>query len=313
MPVISSPTPSAIFTPASTTSHPDVVPYISTADYTNAPTAVDATALIPAGNAQANLVELNNVIRRASGWANSLCHQILAATLDIQMTSGVLVRSDGTLRVVCDFWPVIELDAFSAGPRPSMMAAVTQTADIWMRGRKVLVVPVFGLSGSANNFGFPGALRPGGRAYCQWSYWNGWPHTTLSASVTLGAGTLPITNYLPAAVAGRVVTIWDGASTEQVTVLPGFTGGTSLPLAAGTLFGHTVPTAPGSITVSAFPDDIRQAVISLTSALIKTRGAESYELEAVGQEPSKSALMEGGGLEDLAVAVDLLQQYRRVA
>jgi len=301
-----------IFSPATTTSHPDVVPYISTEDYLNAPTAVDTSSLIPGGTTQQNLQALANVIRSASGWANNLCYQILAATLDTQLASGLLVRRDGTVRVVCDFWPVLELASFSAGPRPSMLAAVTATSDIWLKGRKVLVVPVSGLSGTSTNFAFPGPLVPGSRAYGLWSYWNGWPHAALTATAAQGATSLAITPALPAATSGRVMTIWDGANTEQVLIGASFTGGTSLPVPA-TLNTHTLPTAPGSILVSTLPDDVRQAVISLTSALIKTRGAQSYDMASVGQAPSKSELIEGGGLEDLAVAVDLLTQYRRAA
>jgi hypothetical protein len=303
-----------IFTPAASVFHPDVVPYISIADYVGAPTAVDVSALIPGGSTQANLVELGNVIRRASGWANNLCHQILAATLDTQMASGVRVRNDGTIQVACDFWPLLELDTFLAGPSPSTMSAVTQTADIWMKGRKVLVVPVYGQSSNPSNaLAFPGPLLPGHRAYCQWGYWNGWPHTTLAANVALIDSSITVANTMPAALAGRVVTIWDGVNTEQLAIASTFTGGTLLPIVGHPAFIHTVPAVPNTIMVSTFTDDQRQAVISLISALIKTRGAESYEMQSVGQEPSKSELMEGGGLEDLAVAVDLLSYYRREA
>jgi hypothetical protein len=300
-----------IFIPAQTTFHPDVVPYISTTDYANAPTAVSTTDLVPGGNAQANLVEFANVIRRASGWANSLCHQILAATLDVQARSGLYVRRDGTVRVVCDFWPVLEVDTFLAGPSPSTMSAITDPADMALIGRKVLSVPVSGMSGnSVGNLQFPGPLRPGDRAYCQWGYWNGWPHTTLAATLAHGGSTLVVTNAMPPALAGRAMTIWDGPLTEQVQIAASFTGGTSLPLVGVTLNDHTLPAAPALIMVSTFPDDMRQGVISLTSALIKVRGAESYDMPSVGAEPSKEALIEGGGLEDLAVAVDVLAQYR---
>jgi hypothetical protein len=307
----------AIFTPAATVSHPSVVPYISLADYASAPTAVDTTALIPGGSVQGNLVELGNVIRRASAWADNLCFQILAATLDTQMESGVRVRNDGTVHVACDFWPVLELDSFLAGPSPSTMSAVTQTADIWLKGRKVLVVPVYGQSANpSNSLAFPGPLLPGHRAYCQWAYWNGWPHSMLAATTVKTATSLVLQTALPQAAAGQTLMIWDGASTEPVQVAASFTGGKTVPLAAATVFDHTLPTlptTPGSITVTALPDDVRQAVISLTSALIKTRGAESYEMASIGQEPSKSDLIEGGGLEDLAVAVDLLGKYQRSA
>lgn len=300
-----------IFTPAGTTSHPDTVPYISTDDYQNAPTAVDTTALIPGGTTQANLVELANVIRRASSWADNLCYQTLAATLDTQ-TCEARVRRDGTVRVHNDYWPLLELDSFTAGPSPSTMTAVVDTANIFMPGRAVLAVPVAGLVANTADYGYPPrSLRAGDRAYCQWSYWNGWPHTALAAAAAADAATLTVTAALPAAAAGRTLTIWDGAVTEQVVVAASFTGGTTVPLTAGTVYAHTLPAAPASVTVTALPDDVREAVISLTSCLIKTRGAESYEMDAVGQTPSKSAVIEGGGLEDLSLAADLLDRYRR--
>lgn len=302
----------AIFTPTSNVSHPEVVPYISLADYIAAPTGVDTTALIPGSTTTANAVELSNVIRRASAWANNICYQILGSTLDTQTSSGIKVRADGTIRVMCDFWPVLEVDSFSVGLLPSLMAAVADTSDIWLNGRKVLIVPVTGIS-SPTTTGFPGAVRVGSLVYCQWQYWNGWIHTTLASSVLANATTLDFNTTLPAAAAGQTVAIWDGANTERVQIATSFTGGTSATLTNPTQFAHTLPTAPDYITVTALPDDVRQAVISLTSALIKTRGAESYEMASVGQNPSKSDMIEGGGLEDMSIAVDLLDRYRRVA
>jgi hypothetical protein len=155
----------SIFTPPVTVFHPDVVPYISTSDYTSAPTAVDVSALIPNGSAAANLMALAVVIRSASSWANNICRQILAATLDTQVRSRVYVRGDGTVRVKCDFWPVLEVDTFLAGPSPSTMAAITDPADMFLVGRKVLSVPVAGISGnSVGSLQFPGPLMPGDRA-----------------------------------------------------------------------------------------------------------------------------------------------------
>lgn len=304
----------AIFTPQVTVFHPDVVPYISTSDYTNAPTAVDVSALIPGGNAAANLMALAVVIRSASSWANNLCRQILAATLDTQVKSGVHVRTDGTIRVKCDFWPVLEVDTFLAGPSPSTLAAITDPADMFLIGRKVLSVPVAGISGnSVGTLQFPGPLMPGDRAYAQWGYWNGWPHAQLAHAIATSDTTVIVTPTQPAALANRVITVWDGASTEQLVVAGTFAGGTTIPIVGTPQFIHALPAAPASIMVSTFADDIRQAVVSLTSALIKTRGAEAYEMDAIGQEPSKSELIEGGGMEDLSIAVDLLSFYRRAA
>lgn len=304
----------AIFVPAATTSHPDVVPYISLADYISAPTAMDTTSLVPGGTTAQNQQELANTIRRASGWANSLCYQILAATLDTQMAAHLLVHSDGNIFLPCDFWPVLELDTCKVGPTPSTLSDVTDTADIWLRGRKVLVVPASGISATSTTFWYPGPLQPGARAYAQWSYWNGWPHTQLASNIATSDTTITVQNTMPQALAGRTMTIWDGTATETVTIGSTFTGGTSLPLVGKPANAHTVPAAPGSIMVSTFPDDMRAGVVHLTNAMIKSRGAEAMEMPTIpGGEPSREALIEGGGMEDLAIAVDLLEYYKRVA
>lgn len=307
----------AIFIPAATVSHTGIAPYISLAEYIHAPTAVDTTSLVTSGSDTDQKVELGNVIRRATGWANSLCYQILAATLDVQTASDVYVRRDGTVRVSNAFWPFRELDSFTAGPTPGMSSPVTASADIVLIGRKVLVVPVSGLMrqyASGTNMGVYGPIGPGSRVTCQWSYWNGWFHSTLAASVAAAATSLTLTTKLPQAAAGASLTIVDGPFTEVVTVSSTFTGGTTLPLAAPLVYAHIPGTWPESITVTELPDDARQATISLTSALIKTKGTEAYVLPSVaGTEPSSVSMMQGGGFEDLSIAVDLLAKYARVA
>src|ERR1039458_7881744 len=114
---------SAIFIPQHTGAQTEVTPYISVQEFLDAPTSVDTSQLTPGGSTPANNVELFNVIGRASGWANSLCFQILAATLDTQMASNVLVHRNGKIYVPCNFYPVREVDTFQAGPTPSTMTA----------------------------------------------------------------------------------------------------------------------------------------------------------------------------------------------
>ena len=308
-----------LFIPASTVAHQSTVAYISVEEYQNAPTSVDTSQLTPGGSAAENLMELGNVILRASGWANEICYQILAATLDTVMASDVYVRRDGTVHLTCPWWPFRELDVCKAGPSPSTLAAVTATPDIWLEGRKTLIVPVAGLINQSavgnSTLALYGPVRPGTRCYVQWSYWNGWFHTTLAGGFTTPMSTLTLTSALPAAAAGVSLTIVDGASTEVVTVASTFTGGTALPLTAPTIYGHTItyPSPPNSITVTELPPSVRTATISLTSALIKTRGTAAIVAESIGAAPSREALIEGGGLGDFQVAVDLLSTYHRNA
>jgi hypothetical protein len=296
------------------------VSYISIAEYISAPTSVDTSQLYTGGTTDENLDELANVIGRASDWANGICYQILAATLDTEMDSGVYVRHDGTVRARCSFWPFRELDSFSVGPVPSRMAPIIDPADVWLQGRKVLVVPVAGTTSNAVSrsvFALYGPVRPGTRVYIQWSYWNGWFHSTLASASLASATSLTLTMALPQSAAGVSLTIPDAANTETVQVASTFTGGTVIPLVNPTVYAHpslgkSIP-LPQSITVTELPPKIRQATISLTSCLIKVRGTQAEVMPNIGGAPSREALIEGGGLEDYQVAVDLLEVYRRSA
>lgn len=302
----------ALFTPAASLWHADVVPYISVGDYLRAPTSVDVSELAVGQDEATNLVELSNAIRRGSAWANQICDQVLAATIDTETASGLLVKRDGRVRVVNTYWPMLELDSFSAGASPSSMTALTNGADIFMEGRKVLSVPVVGLGGlSTSDFGAC-ALWIGSRAFCQWTYWNGWPHSTLAEAAEQGAEEIVVTTALPSATAGQQLTISDGEAQEVITVASTFTGGTTVALSAPLVNAHTPPAAPDSIIVTALPEPARAAVVSLTSACVKVRGTLADTMDALSDgPPRKEALIESGGLEDYQVAVDLLDWFRR--
>src|SRR6476660_2780256 len=82
------------------------VPYLTAEEYLAAPTGVDPSALIPGGSANANLAALTTVIRKASNYADSLCYQVLAATLDTQVGE-YRIRPDCTIRVKLDYSPVV--------------------------------------------------------------------------------------------------------------------------------------------------------------------------------------------------------------
>lgn len=302
----------ALFTPVGTTWNVTTTSYITCSEYTHAPTAVDTTDLIPGGSAAENLAELASVIARASSWADGLCDQILAATLDIQTATGIRVRRDGTVRVKCDFWPVLEVDAFSAGTRPSTLAPITDSADMDLIGLQILSVPVAGLTvrgGSGFGYG-PGTLRGGDRAYCQWSYTNGWPHFQLGATVAAGATVIPVTPAPGTWVVGRPLTIYDDANGVEIITPTGVVG--SELIVAPTSFAHTAPAAPDGLSISALPPRVKEAVICLTSQLIEAAGADAIVMETIEAEPGKVLPSESAGFENLAMAVDLLDRYRRI-
>lgn len=304
----------ALFIPPQTVSHPTVQPYISLQEYQDAPTDVDTEGLTTGGSIAGNAIELANVIARATAWTTDICHQILAATLDTQ-TAMVRVRRDGSVWLPCDFWPVRELDAFASGPPGNLLALEsTAAAGIYLQGRKVIVVPGQGGTlisprGSWVNVGFAGNA---GDTFCQWAYWNGWFHSTLAADCAGGDTEIVVRTPFPQAAAGCWFEIPDGAATELVQVALNFMGGTTIPLVSELVNPHTPGPWPAYITVTELPADARQATVSLTSALIKTRGNQSYEMGSVGSAPTTKELTESGGIEDVAVATRLLvPRYER--
>ena len=108
---------------------------------------------------------------------------------------------------------------------------------------------------------------------------------------------------------GQVLTVDDGGGTETVVVSPSYVPGATgpVPLAAPVTAVHAA-----GVAASAMPQDIKQAVILLTAALIKTRGNESYTMAALGAEPT-TVSTQAGGSSDTADAMALLKPYKRAA
>jgi hypothetical protein len=61
------------------------------------------------------------------------------------------------------------------------------------------------------------------------------------------------------------------------------------------------------------PESIKQAVVLLTSALIKTRGSDALVMGSMRSQPNKVSKTEDGGLEEIDLAVDMLEPFRRVS
>ena len=67
-------------------------------------------------------------------------------------------------------------------------------------------------------------------------------------------------------------------------------------------------------TATALPQDIKQAVILLTKALIKTRASQSIEMPRAGSDsPGPEHSLSAGVTDDYDLAVELLAPYRRAA
>ena len=284
------------------------VPYLTTAEYLAEPTGVDVSALIPGGAKNANLGALKTVIRKASNYADSLCYQVLAATLDLQLGE-YRIRSDGTIRVKLDYSPVVEVNAVLVGSAAGQLTALTDLSGLWFEARKVVRVPVAGISLISPPM-VAATMSRSGYLFAQTSYINGFANTALAGNAAAAATSITVANAY-GIFPGLPMTIYadDLAQTEDVVVAGTYSqGSTTVPLVAGLQYAHTTSQA-----ISALPEAIKQAVTALTTHLIKTRGAEAMSLASVSGGPTRQDNEPAGASEEYDQAVDLLHEFKRVA
>lgn len=284
-------------------------PYLTPAEYLAEPTGVDVTQLLPGiSSAAAQTAVLTRQIGRASSWADQYCRKILAATSDVQ-SGEYRVRRDGTIRVPVDNTPLIQVTNVNIGYTAARMAPLADLSGCRL-SRKVVSIPTAGAAQSP----LPqtdDAIARIGCLFADVTYINGWAHTTTATGSAMGATSIQVVNPV-GIIPGLPMTIYDGAAnganTEQIIVGAGYVyGSTTVPLASPALNGHGA-----GCSVSALPGFVRQAVISMTSALIKTRGSDSYVMPSGPGQADKMASMMPGAGEDIDIAMELLEPLRRV-
>ncbi|MHB8671094.1 MAG: hypothetical protein ACYDAD_11170 [Acidimicrobiales bacterium] len=298
-------------------------PYLSISEWKNTPTAMDVSSLIPQGSAAQENQALADVIRRASGWVDELCGQILTATIDIE-NGRPKPNRHGEITVITRNWPILEVQDFQYGTQPNQLQAVADLTGLFIELNMFTVTPGPGVfTSQAGPFAIGPAYRYGGPVFCRWTYVNGYPHTQLTADAAAGAMVIQVRNPVGiyggpttplanvAAPPASLLTIVDGAATEDVSVAS--VAGNMLTLNAPLLYSHTqsVLTAPDFIPVTAIPPPVKEAAILVTAAIIKTRGSDAVVMDSMDGLGHIQA-MSGMAIEDLAIAVELLEAYRRV-
>lgn len=298
--------------------------YISISEYLNAAADVDTDNLVPGGTqAEQNFVLLNK-IAAASGYADTLCHQTLAATVDNETASDLYVQRGGWTDINYKYWPLQQVNSISVGSSPASLTPLADITNLWLVGRTTMRVPVGLLSYATLNPGGPiGGYSSGGRLVAEWQYVNGWPLAQITTDAMAGDTELHLSNTLAFYTVTQRPTamykIFDMTSADESTgTTPGMTEnvmvesitGTTLTLTAPLLYDHVLPDSPDSINISGMPDKIKQAVVFLTSFLIKARG---YEAVVLPSSNGNTGDHEAAGLDtsDLDSAMDLLAYYDR--
>jgi hypothetical protein len=293
-------------------------PYISPSEYKQAPTAVAVNNLVPSGSEGEQAAALAAVISRASDWADTICFHRADGTLAASPSteSGwVTPKDNGTLALICNYKPILEVDALALGTGPANMENIGGEAAQNLTIQGSIIQLAYGSCSYGPSTTFPSLPLVNGKIYAVWVYVNGFPHTSLAENVAEGAQSIAVDPSAPGGSSvygvyeGTQLTIHDGANTEVIVV----TGieGLTLKLSAPLLYGHVVPDAPDTVRVSAVPWVVEQACVSLTSVLIKMRGTRAMVIpQSAGKgSPPKQENSRAGAQDDYDTAVGMLEPF----
>ena len=282
---------------------------ITVAELLEAPTSVDWATLAEnagAGSA-AQAIEQGNLIDRVSGWAANYCGQPLGLHAT-QLTETGRTRRSGYPGMKT--W--VDRDGF-LNFRTTTLPVLSVVSSQWA----YLGVPLTYTAVPATNWVILGSypqVRHLIEASMDWTpnrqiptlvqvvYVSGWPNAVLGANVTSGASkTLQVDTTLgmsaTAGDPGNQLTIYDGATTEIVTV-------SSVTDATHVVVANLVSNHNASVGVSAVPSDMKQAVILGCAHWARERGVDALEMPTAASVLPKGM---GSGWDD---AKALLQPYR---
>ena len=282
-------------------------PYLTVQEYKDAPTAIDINNLVVGAlDPAAQDAELANNIARASAWIDTYCNQVLAATIEVEQQR-VRFKPNGFIAIHPNNAPVVALTSLSYGTDPNNMTAVDDCSYAWMENQQILF-PSGQMSNTMSSagplsFGFPS--YPGAEVFVRYTYVNGYANALV---VTANAGdTQLVVDDATGFTAGLTLRIYDGMSTENVTVDASYVfGSTTVPLVAALNYDH----AQG-VSISALPPSVKQAAILVTTAFLKVRG-DTGMVMAVTNQPSQAVPGSSNIGQDIAMAQELLKPLRRI-
>lgn len=308
-------------------------PYVTPAMLTSAPTGVSWSIIpFPRASTQQQYAEQLNVCWRASSIVDTYCAQVLRATVDTEELSGPGAPRVGIQRgtrngvLVMRRWPVTQVLAVQTALNRTFPRVWTQVpAGLFEIEHPLINVATDMAAASGPDGGSSILVAPGYITWCEgrngWrllvSYTNGWPHAGLTQLAAVGAQVLHVDDVT--GWAGTSGFIYDGASTEQVSVLS-VSATTPLPLPNG---AGVAQTGPGTVNLSAplaFAHSIGVAVSALPANVLwatvlaaATQALESGIDAITIQNLPGSQTVGGHGVEELQMEYELLlQPFRRI-
>ena len=285
------------------------IPYLTTQEYRNAPTAIDIDNLVfNSSDPDVQDSELANVIARASSWIDTYCNQILGATTETE-TQRSRIAPDGTIKFHPRYNPIIALtDLWYGNPSTNLIQA-QDCSVAWLENQQIIFPyasqsSLFTSQGPLQ-FGFPSSS--GALVYLKYTYINGYANTLIATAVATQSS-LTVTDGT-GITTGDTLKIYDGMYSENVTVANNYVfGSTTVPLTRPLVYSHTA-----GVSISALPPAIKEAAILATTAMLKVRGDNSLTM-AVGTLPSQATTpqVQASISDDMSLAMSLLAPYRRI-
>jgi len=282
--------------------------YLTIAEYKNAPTAIDINNLVVGGTSAQQDAELASVIQRASSFIDIYVNQPLIAQ-NFTEQSRTRMTQEGFLVISPDYNNVVALNSLAYGATPTNLVTVSSTSlqNCWFE-KSQIIYPLSQLGTTYSSqgplsFGFPPASRS--RIYAAYNYTAGYCNGLIS-SATAGASSFTMIDPI-GLTAGTVVTIYDGASTEQVVVSPSYTyGSTTVNITSTLKYTHASGVAVGNM-----PQAVKQAAILITTDFLKVRGDNSLTMAVTTRASSGPSVQSIVG-SDIELAKQLLSPFRRM-
>lgn len=281
-------------------------PYITAAEYKNAPTALQVSNLVVGGNEAAQNAELSAVIMRASSFMDEYLNQNLNASQVVE-TQRVRMTPQGYISLHPNNNPIVALVSFQYGTDPNNLVTLQDPSTAWFENAQV-IIPLSQLSltySSQGPLAFGGGASPFTQLFTKYTYVAGFANTVMSPA---NAGDTSIIVMDGAGfVAGQKYKIIEGAKTEMITVDSSYVfGSNTIPLTTPLGFAHFA-----GATVSNMPAVIKEACILITSALLKVRG-DGATMMSITQRPIGQVVGSDLYGSNIKLALDMIDKYRRV-
>lgn len=298
------------------TPQPRLTPYLSIDMFKNhRRRGVQVDNLVPKGTPAEQDAALAEVIESASAWMDNTILGILAATSDTELRQ-VNIDRRGYASIHPRFRPIIALTAFQIGSTPNTMQALTDLTGTGVTLNR-LAVPTtpLALTSSAGPLQFGNVLAPQDQAWCQYTYQNGYPVTSLTAAAAQGATSIAVADTTGIVQGQTYMTIY--ALQNRIRFLAGAVstapGAGQVGTGAGTVGCPALPYAvPNNASyptmVSALPPDAIEAGVLVTRAIIKETGGGAVVAGNVGRPEPGDKDPYGAG-DDYAEAEAFLKPY----